>query len=519
MGASADNEIPVPPPQASTEVHYRELYPSTFIEPRNYIKFSDTVEETLSSLYDMTCEDEDFLKAYNSKKPADAQLSENDFERIMEIFEETAAEQAPFAAVDNTVVTYEAMHQSMIHLVPPKTQTHAKAVYDHWRSRRQANGNSALRPSLKFETHQDHDDLDPYVCFRRREVRQTRKTRARDVQIADRLKRLRRELEDARQLVIFSYQRELLKREMLNNEMRLFEQRAKLKQTKVRLNIKDHDDDLFNTRPQKRAKGADSQAVPRGIPHDQLRMQARSAEAMDLALLSDWKAEKETELRDDIENKVQNHRRWNQNFVDVTREPLPPVRGENPTHSFRPAKTTYLMTPPASASGSTEDEKMPDAEPTIMHAPVLVRGLTPEDSDSVTEYRRRIGRNGRLWIDRRGLKNPPLESSALQSDRFKYDQDDSDGEQPVCRVDPNSTNALKFRSTIPPSMYVFGRTRQAPDPSAVAQVANPHRPALPLTQQQFHQTHPQPQPQPQPPKQLQGTPKASTTGTSGSQPG
>lgn len=212
----------------------------------------------------MITEDDEFLKTHNSRRPASAHLSEDDFERIMEVFEDTAAESAPYAEVDNTSIPYELMSPAINHHIREKAvQTHAKAIYEYWRSRRQAVGNKSLHPSLKFETHQEHDDMDPYVCFRRREVRQTRKTRARDVQVADKLKKLRRELEDGRQLVVFSHRREVYKRELLKTDRLIYEQRAKLKETKIKLNIKADDDDLVNTKPQNaRSQNLNSRLVP-----------------------------------------------------------------------------------------------------------------------------------------------------------------------------------------------------------------------------------------------------------------
>ena len=89
--------------------------------------------------------------------------------------------------------------------------------------------------SLQYETGADTDDGDPYVCFRRREVRQIRKTRGRDAQSAEKLKKLRKELEDARQLIALVRQREITKREHLAVERQLFEQRTNLRQVKRNL--------------------------------------------------------------------------------------------------------------------------------------------------------------------------------------------------------------------------------------------------------------------------------------------
>lgn len=243
-GTKADNEIPVPPPQES-DINYDELYRIPWRDPNTYIRFSQTVEECVGCAYDMTEEDDVFLKAYNAKRPPAQQLSEDDFESVMDVFEETASFSTPFAAVDKTVAPYSEMVPGLMNLDSDTVMPHAKELYEYWKQRRQAEGNGPLHPTLKFETHQDSDDMDPYVCFRRREVRQTRKTRARDVQSADKLKRLRRELEDGRSLVLQSYERELNKRDLLQMDKAVYETRASLKEMKVRLGIKTNDDDLW----------------------------------------------------------------------------------------------------------------------------------------------------------------------------------------------------------------------------------------------------------------------------------
>lgn len=97
-----------------------------------------------------------------------------------------------------------------------------------------------------METGQETDDGDPYVCFRRREVRQARKTRGRDAQSIEKLRKLRRELEDARKLIALVKQREVNKAELLGVEGTLFDQRVKLKETKRKLGIKADDEDLLN---------------------------------------------------------------------------------------------------------------------------------------------------------------------------------------------------------------------------------------------------------------------------------
>ncbi|KAK1760944.1 enhancer of polycomb-like protein 1 [Echria macrotheca] len=458
-GVAVDKEIPVPPPEEST-LNYDELYSQRPSEPRTYIRFSQTVEECIGCMYDMTEEDEVFLKAYNQKLAPPATLSEDDFEKIMEVFEDTAYIKTPFASVDQTIVPYDEMLQGLHQLDRSKVMPHAKDIYEHWKERRQAMGNMPLHPTLKFEMHQEKDDMDPYVCFRRREVRQTRKTRARDVQSADKLKRLRKELEEGRQIVLLAHGRELMKLEMLKADQAIFEQRAQLKEHKIRLGIKTDDEDLINVKQPQKRKVPDSSSVQRPPPPLAMRLPVRAdgrPSDADLVRLEDRLAEKANELRADIEKKVQNHHEWNRNHVDLTQGPLPPVHGlhgPQPAPSFRPAKTQYLMTPPASASSASLEEPTPmDLDKPQNPRPVFkFRGVSPDEKamDNPPAYRRRVGRLNRLWIDRRGLASPPREVSAEYSDRWKYDQSSDDEEDtPMYDVDPFDTLALKFRASVP----------------------------------------------------------------------
>lgn len=492
--AGSTKEIPVPPPEES-DVDYGALYSRSFAQPANYIRFSQTVEECIGCQYDMTDEDDEFLKSYNQKRPASGQLSEDDFEQIMEVFEDTASISTPYASVDKTIVSYDMMVAGLHELQMPKVMNHAKDIYEYWRSRRAEEGGS-LHPSLKFETHQDSDEMDPFVCFRRREVRQTRKTRARDIQSADKLKRLRRELEDGRQLVILAHEREIRKREMLRIDRAVYEQRAKLKETKIRLGIKTDDDDLVNQKPQK--KKAPELTLAQRAPGSQVRAPVRNdgrPTEMDLVQLLDTLVEKENELRADVIKRIENHRRWNENHVDLTCEPLGPIRDQNVGAGFRPAKTRYLMTPPASENSNEEEA---DADAMELDEPGALSVFkfkgTPAETNAPgpnLQFRRRIGRLNRLWIDRRRMPSPPRESSPwpwspgsgggggsesgdnedvdmdrdmgrVVSDRWRYDHDDSEDEPDVYDVDPYDTRALKFRASLPLSLPFQMRRPELP---------------------------------------------------------
>jgi enhancer of polycomb-like protein len=183
----------------------------------------------------------------------------------------------------------------------------------------------------------------------------------------------------------------------------------------------------------------------------------------ELIMLSDVIAQKENLLRAEIEDKAEQHRKWNINHIDLTREPLSPVTGPGPDTGFRPATAQYqyLMTPPSSVRSESFDQPSPSQE---LPEPVIARYNSPleeeEEHRGQPAYRRRIGRGGRLWIDRRGMSSATQALESATSDRWKYDQDD-DEEQPVYEVDPYDTKALKFRATIPfPPHLLPQRSRQ-----------------------------------------------------------
>lgn len=210
--------------------------------------------------------------------------------------------------------------------------------------------------------------------------------------------------------------------------------------------------------------------------------------------------------------KVQNHRKWNQNHIDLTRDPLSPVREEGMELKFRPAKTQYLMTPPASTSSEEMDLDQDGPEPMEVdkpQAPSLFQfkageaGGAPEHHKPVA-FRRRIGRLNRLWIDRRGLRTPPRDRGQNEYwDRWAYDSDSDSDEPPVYEVDPFDTRALKFRAMIPLNPYVFRRPPPHPEAGGMMQGSR----ALPASASQgqpmAHQAagHPQGQQHQQPAQQ------------------
>ncbi|PBP20518.1 putative enhancer of polycomb-like protein 1 [Diplocarpon rosae] len=489
--AKQAEEIPAPPTAEGADIDYDSLYALVYEKPATYIRFSETVEDTTGCQYNMTTEDDVFLKAYNANKIPAQKCSEDDFEKLMDLYEKQGSAQTPFASVDGTVLPYEKMRAVIDQHFSGRNVGYKEDVYEHWKRCRQASGNHPLQPRVKEEEDPNKDESDPYVCFRRRDMNVRRKTRARDTQSQEKIKRLRKELEEGKQLVDLAFDREKIKKETIQNERALFEQRAKVKEHKIRLGIKADDlEDLVNQKPQKR-KVQDYNQMQRP-PGQQHRLPARPESRpleVDLIQLSDLMAQKENVLQMEIEEKTQQHRKWNQGHVDLTREPLSPVEGHGPEAGFRPATAQYqyLMTPPSSVTSESFDHPSPVQE---HPEPQAFRFTYPPGDDEYQRqpaYRRRIGRSGRLWIDRRGMSFPAREMDHALSDRWKYDDKDDD-EQPVYDVDPYDTKALRFRASIPyPAHISTQRSRQEDRamPQARASGSNiANRPAQPGAQSQ-----------------------------------
>lgn len=205
--------------------------------------------------------------------------------------------------------------------------------------------------------------------------------------------------------------------------------------------------------PQKR-KAADAYQLQRP-PGSQVRMPGRSDGRpldADLILLSDVIAQKENLLQIEVEGKAQQHRAWNHGHIDLTREPLSPVHGQGSETGFRPATAQYqyLMTPPSSVNSESFDQPSPSQE---KPEPFAFRYSSPAEDDhhqGQPAYRRRIGRGGRLWIDRRLMGAERSETS----ERWKFDQDDDDDQETI-EVDPFNTKALRFRATIPLPAHLY----------------------------------------------------------------
>ncbi|ETN45543.1 uncharacterized protein HMPREF1541_09375 [Cyphellophora europaea CBS 101466] len=432
-----DAYIPTPPIIAS-DIQYEVLYPKGWQQPATYIRSSATVEDYSGTPYCIDEDDELALKLINSKLQAGQSLvTEDQFEKVMNFFEEAAQTRQPYAAVDSPpVLALEELEEQFDDTHDAEVRSFTKVVYDHWAARRSNNNNRGLAPHLKFETGQELDDSDPYVCFRRRELRQIRKTRNRDAQSAEKLRKLRMELEAARNLVLMVRRREYNRRDTLEIDRQVYEQRHQFRETKRKLAIKGDEELLINQKKQK---------VPQGMTPNQaalaqqLRMPGLTpgGPGPDLRTLDEVQADKNRGINQEISINIEKHARWNEGYADRTKAPLTPDSedGIQKPGDFREAMpaTEYLPTPPAS---NHEEDAQNQGEASVIEMKEESGSSTPfryaspaEDSDTAAPmpaFRMRRGRGGRMLFDRRfPIRCHPKPD---HGNRWKYDSDNDDAD-------------------------------------------------------------------------------------------
>ncbi|KAF2004429.1 hypothetical protein P154DRAFT_519302 [Amniculicola lignicola CBS 123094] len=467
--AGKSENVYIPTPEAvDSQLQYPNLYPRKFTQPATYIRFSSTVEDSIGCLYCMNSDDAAFLKVYNQKRGKNIHCSEDEFEQVMNFFEEMSQTKQPYATVDNTpVLPYEDFESEFDETISELARRFAKDIYVHWKNQRLLKGNRMLMPTLKFETNLDTDDSDPYVCFRRREVRQVRKTRGRDAQVTEKIRKLRKELEEARFLMAQVKKREMAQRDQLAIDKQIFEQRAQVKELKRKLSIKADDEELLITqkpppKPNKIKIDVPNRGVPGLVRPQVSRPDGRILDS-DLIYLEDQKAKKDQMIDGFIEENLMKHQKWNVGWVDQTWRPItPPLETAVAKSEFRAvhiSSESQLLTPPPSLPEENTGEQGDPMEVDQSEKQIeprrsaRIRYATPPEDIPFQEqdrFRRRLGRGGRIMMDRRGVKRPldgVEEVECRVADRYKFSGEESEDDQ-IYPIDWTDNLHIRYRIMI-----------------------------------------------------------------------
>ena len=124
----------------------------------------------------MDDDDDAFLRSLNKKrKDASTQRSPDQFEMVMNAFEETAQQKQPFAAVDSPpVLPLEEVELGLEELVDnDNARAFAKEIYAHWKTKRLKANNRSLLTSLKVNSR-NHGVAIPLTVIKVRDWRRYR---------------------------------------------------------------------------------------------------------------------------------------------------------------------------------------------------------------------------------------------------------------------------------------------------------------------------------------------------------
>lgn len=100
----------------------------------------------------MSTEDEKFLEKINqaAKRSSGGQCKVDDFELIMDHFENTAQQRQPFLSIDVTnILSHEEMETSFDGFISDKLKSFAKPIYQHWKDQKISREGRAIIPVLK----------------------------------------------------------------------------------------------------------------------------------------------------------------------------------------------------------------------------------------------------------------------------------------------------------------------------------------------------------------------------------
>ncbi|KAH7108072.1 hypothetical protein BKA62DRAFT_764144 [Auriculariales sp. MPI-PUGE-AT-0066] len=335
----------IPIPDASGLVDDSQLYPhGKFTDTALYIKFSDTVEESIAAglagtyTYYLDERDKAWLDKNNQaargegsssqatralaspiastsqlrrngkSKEADlspppppvkaVEMSEDEFELVMGLFERRAAEPPFFFTPDAfpSMDVYEEWFSDQLaadlfaaYTVPKDVPDPdrllelARCVYAHWKERRIERSFQNVMPHLNL-----HDSVinDSYTCFRRRELRPVRRTRRQaDAGVADPLLQLRKELNACLDVARLVAKREVQKRELVAEIHSVADLRIDLAQAKLaNPTLGDRTDEMLlyekEPRQRKRKPPIVSLSINTAAPkrHDSIRIKRDTAE-------------------------------------------------------------------------------------------------------------------------------------------------------------------------------------------------------------------------------------------------
>ncbi|THV05756.1 hypothetical protein K435DRAFT_834639 [Dendrothele bispora CBS 962.96] len=444
----------IPTPDSNGVVSNHEvLYPSNrWKDPQSYVHSSLTVEESASAAlsggftYLMDERDKEWLDKNNeeargegtsasvkrSSSPSSSSakgkgketeeqhaepvsMSEDEFELVMGLFEKIAHENTeylyhalangmpfpPFSDYEPTFSsplppsTFAIFHSPP--WVPPPHQlvSIARSVYPYWKERRLERSGHRIVPILNFD---EEDTLnESYVCFRRLETKALRKTRVQQVSYADKLVRLQSELGSALDLAKAVLLREQTKLENMTQSKAVWGLRTDLVNLKSRNPDKEDEALLFDK--ERVAKKKKSEASAKTATKSE-RSQTPAQELRSLRSDNKTPETRAREIQQMVESIVAKQKEEDSQWENVLDAGFVNPYVPHHTKLFK-SNSNLKASSPALSSSSDSDAR-----------------------STRRPLRRRVGRGGRSYVDRRLTIRLPPSVPKPSRHRVLVDSDD-----------------------------------------------------------------------------------------------
>ncbi|KAF7370853.1 Enhancer of polycomb-like protein [Mycena sanguinolenta] len=464
----------IPTPDSTGKVeNYEQLYPSNkWKDPVTYVCTSTTVEEAISyalaheCTYYMDERDKEWLDKNNEeargegtsvqgavstasgvrtsarsakakgKEPESSTpvvISEDEFELAMGLFEKVTHEKTehlhlslggmPFPSFADYQDTFSsplvpsdfAAFAVPSWIPPPSTLLRiGRAVYPHWKERRVEREGHRIIPTLNG----DESDVlnESYICFRRREIKAVRKTRASQVTSSDKLLRLQGEFAYPLDLAKAVLAREGLKQESARQAQNVWEKRMAVVDLKRKFpSLGDRTDDellIDKERPPKKQEMSRLPGLKIRTPNDP--STAMASARVEPAMKPQARAAM-IQSKIDIELTRQKDHHWEDGINNTYQQPVVPYA----SRLFKYVPPSGAPSWPSSASSTSDDE------------PVVQRAV-----------RVRVGRGGRIMLDRRRATTTSVSIVKQSRSSLFGPPPDDDGND---EMDVEDMNRLKER--------------------------------------------------------------------------
>ncbi|GBC25931.1 uncharacterized protein OCT59_020251 [Rhizophagus irregularis] len=254
-GATASGKATIPVPTSSRRIsYYADVYQThKWKKPSTYVKFSLPVEECIGCLYCMDEKDDIWLAEHKQKN--NSTLTEDQFEEIMQHFENVAKNKPQLLAKKQFPSWQDCeacLSESLLVL-----KSEAEKVYSYWKNKRwdrlkQYQKVGPLMFEIKTQEGKDEEDH-PWTCFRRRELKPIRRTRRTETASFDKLRKIRKDINSGRQIMVHVTMREKTKKQKIELDRKIFEKECTARELRKKLGIRN---EISHEQPKKSRKSS-----------------------------------------------------------------------------------------------------------------------------------------------------------------------------------------------------------------------------------------------------------------------